>query len=93
MIAMPPKVGSTLDDYREYYSALAEVTMRPIMIQTTPNLPGLVVETDLILELAARYPHLGYVKEEWQPVFERISALVGLLRITGAYQSVRRSAS
>ncbi len=41
MIAMPPKVGDSLEDYREYYSALAGVTSRPIMIQTSPNRPGL----------------------------------------------------
>ena len=89
MIAMPPKVGSSLDDYREYYGALARVTSRPVMLQTTPNLPGLDFETELILELATRYPHLGYVKEEWQPVFERISALVGQPQIQRVYSAMR----
>ncbi len=89
MIAMPPKVGSSLDDYRVYYSALAEVTSRPVMIQTTPNLAGVEFETELILELAKRYPHLGYVKEESQPVFERISALVGQPQIQRVYSAMR----
>jgi 4-hydroxy-tetrahydrodipicolinate synthase len=89
MIAMPPKVGSSLDDYREYYGALAEVTSRPVMIQTTPNLRGLEFETELILELASRYPHLGYVKEESQPVFDRISALVGQPQIQRVYSAMR----
>ena len=40
MIAMPPKVGSSLADYRAYYGALARTTERPVMIQTQPNLPG-----------------------------------------------------
>ena len=89
MIAMPPKEGSSLDDYREYYSALAAVTSRPVMIQTTPNLPGVEFETDFILELAARYPHLGYVKEESQPVFERIAALVGKPQIQRVFSAMR----
>ena len=89
MIAMPPKVGGSLDDYREYYGALAGVTSRPVTIQTTPNLPGVEFETEVILELAHRYPHLGYVKEESQPVFERISALVGQPQIQRVYSAMR----
>jgi len=89
MIAMPPKVGSSLADYREYYGALAQVTERPVMIQTQPNLPGVEFDTELILELAARYPHLGYVKEEAQPVFERIQALVGQPSIRRVYSAMR----
>ena len=89
MIAMPPKVGNSLDDYREYYSALAEVTSRPIMIQTQPNLPGVVFGTDFMLELADKYPNLGYVKEEAQPVFDRIQALVGQPQIKRVYSAMR----
>ncbi len=89
MIAMPPKVGDSLEDYREYYSALAGVTSRPIMIQTQPNLPGVQFTTDFILELASRYPNLGYVKEEAQPVFERIQALVGQPQIQRVYSAMR----
>jgi len=89
MIAMPPKVGSSLTDYRGYYSALASVTERPVMIQTQPNLPGLEFETQLILELADRFPQLGYVKEEAQPVFDRIEALVGRPEIQRVYSAMR----
>ena len=89
MIAMPPKVGDSLEDYREYYSALAEVTSRPIMIQTSPNRPGLEFKTDFIKELADQYPNLGYVKEEVQPVFERIQALVGQPQIKRVYSAMR----
>ena len=89
MIAMPPKVGDSLEDYREYYSALAEVTSRPIMIQTSPNRPGLEFKTDFIKELADQYPNLGYVKEEVQPVFERIRALVGQPQIKRVYSAMR----
>ena len=89
MIAMPPKVGSSLADYRAYYGALAEVTSRPVMLQTQPNLPGVEFETDFILELARRYPHLGYVKEEAQPVFDRIQALVGQPGIHRVFSAMR----
>lgn len=89
MIAMPPKVGSSLADYQTYYSALAGVTERPVMIQTQPNLPGVTFETDLILELAARHPQLGYVKEEAQPVFDRIQTLVGQPQIQRVYSAMR----
>ena len=89
MIAMPPKVGSSLDDYRAYYGALAKVTERPVMIQTQPNLPGVEFDTDFILELADQYPNLGYVKEEAQPVFDRISALVGQPQIKRVYSAMR----
>jgi dihydrodipicolinate synthase/N-acetylneuraminate lyase len=89
MIAMPPKVGDSLEDYREYYTALARVTSRPIMIQTSPNRPDVVFETDFILELADEYPNLGYVKEEVQPVFDRIQALVGQPQIQRVYSAMR----
>ncbi|MDH3207365.1 MAG: dihydrodipicolinate synthase family protein [Gemmatimonadota bacterium] len=89
MIAMPPKVGTSLSDYRAYYTALAHVTERPVMIQTQPNLPGVEFDTDFILELASRYPHLGYVKEEAQPVFDRIQALVGQPQIQRVYSAMR----
>jgi 4-hydroxy-tetrahydrodipicolinate synthase len=89
MIAMPPKVAASLEDYREYYTALAHVTERPIMIQTQPNPPGVEFRTDFILELAARHPHLGYVKEEAEPVFERIQALVGRPEIRRVYSAMR----
>lgn len=89
MIAMPPKVGSSLADYRDYYSGLAGVTERPVMIQTQPNLPGVTFGTDFILELADRHPNLGYVKEEAEPVFDRIQALVGHPQIKRVYSAMR----
>ena len=89
MIAMPPKVGTSLTDYRRYFSGIAEVTRRPIMVQTQPNLLGVTFETDFILQLARQYPHLGYVKEEDEPVFERIQALVGQPGIQRVYSAMR----
>jgi 4-hydroxy-tetrahydrodipicolinate synthase len=89
MIAMPPKVGSSLADYRRYFAGIAGVTSRPIMIQTQPNLPGVTFETDFILGLVREHPHLGYVKEEAEPVFDRIQALVGAPGIQRVYSAMR----
>ena len=89
MIAMPPKVGSSLTDYRRYYAGLAGVTRRPIMIQTQPNLPGVTFDTSFILQLVRQYPNLGYVKEEAEPVFDRIEALVGQPGIQRVYSAMR----
>jgi 4-hydroxy-tetrahydrodipicolinate synthase len=87
-IAMPPRSAKSVGDYREYYGELGRATARPVILQTVPNPPGVEFSTDLVLELAARHPHLGYVKEEEQPVFDRIQALVAkrppLHRVYGA---------
>jgi dihydrodipicolinate synthase/N-acetylneuraminate lyase len=75
MIAMPPSEGKSEADYREYFVALAKATNRPVIIQTTGgnrNIPP--PSTDLILGLAREYPPLGYVKEESDPLVERMRA-------------------
>jgi 4-hydroxy-tetrahydrodipicolinate synthase len=74
MIAMPPRVASSLDDYREYFRALAKVTTRPVILQTTGGVPALTPSVDLMVGLAREYPHLGYIKEESEPVVERMKA-------------------
>src|SRR3954468_24788897 len=35
MIAMPPSAAHSVDDYREYFRALARTTARPVFIQTS----------------------------------------------------------
>jgi dihydrodipicolinate synthase/N-acetylneuraminate lyase len=89
MIAMPPKVGTSLTDYRRYFSGIAGVTRRPVIIQTQPNLPGVTFDTDFILQLVRLYPNLGYVKEEAEPVFDRIQALLGRPGIQRVYSAMR----
>ncbi|MBM4183584.1 MAG: dihydrodipicolinate synthase family protein [Gemmatimonadetes bacterium] len=89
MIAMPPKVGTSLTDYRRYFTGIAGVTRRPVMIQTQPNLPGVTFDTEFILQLVRQYPHLGYVKEEAEPVFDRIQALIGQPGIQRVYSAMR----
>ena len=75
VIAMPPREAKSLDDYREYYRALARVCRRPFFIQTTGGAKGVVPSVEFLVELAGEFPHLGYVKEETSPVIERMQAL------------------
>jgi 4-hydroxy-tetrahydrodipicolinate synthase len=76
LIAMPPYEGKSLDDYRAYYRALARASKRPIFIQTTGGAKGLDPPVELIVELAREFPHLGYVKEELEPLFPRMKMLI-----------------
>jgi 4-hydroxy-tetrahydrodipicolinate synthase len=74
LIAMPPTSGQSMDDYREYFRALANATERPVFIQTSGGARDLAPSVDLILELAREFPHLAYVKEESAPLVERMVA-------------------
>ena len=75
MIAIPPTEAKSLDDFRQYYRALARVTRRPIFIQTTGGAKGIILEVQAIVDLAREFPNLGYVKEEQAPVLDRMIAL------------------
>ena len=72
VIAMPPTTGQTMEDYRQYFRALAAVARRPVIVQTSGGNRALAPSTDLIVELARDYPHFGYVKEETAPVLDRM---------------------
>lgn len=74
VIAMPPSTGTTMDDYRGYFHALAAATKRPVFVQTSGGARDLPPATDLIIELARQFPHFGYVKEESQPLIPRLQA-------------------
>ncbi|MCC6342583.1 MAG: dihydrodipicolinate synthase family protein [Bryobacterales bacterium] len=75
LIAIPPSSASSLDDYRRYYSTLAESARRPLFIQTTGGAKGITPPVEMIASLARQFPSLGYVKEEAAPVVERMLAL------------------
>lgn len=75
LIAMPPKTAKSQSEYREYYTALAKLSSRPVFIQSVLEAQAAPFTVDLILELAGRFPHLGYVKEEHDPALERIAQL------------------
>ena len=74
MIAMPPTSGTSMDDYRAYFRALAGATTRPVIVQTSGGARGIVPTTDLIIELAREFPHVAYVKEESNPLIPRMQA-------------------
>jgi len=75
LIAIPPTEARSLEDFRGYYMALAEATERPLFIQTTGGARGIEPKIETIVELARRYPNLGYVKEEYRPVIGRMKQL------------------
>jgi 4-hydroxy-tetrahydrodipicolinate synthase len=75
LIAMPPSQAKSVDDYRAYYRALAGVTKRPFFIQTTGGAKGITPPVELLVELAREFPNFGYVKEEAEPVIERMKTL------------------
>jgi dihydrodipicolinate synthase/N-acetylneuraminate lyase len=75
IIAIPPTEAKSLDDFREYYRALARATRRPLFIQTTGGAKAVVPTTELLVDLAKEFPNCGYVKEEQTPVIERMQAL------------------
>jgi dihydrodipicolinate synthase/N-acetylneuraminate lyase len=76
MIAMPPSGAKSLDDYRGYFRALGALTRRPVIIQTSGGAKGLTPPVDMMIALAQEYPHLGYAKEESEPLIERMKTLV-----------------
>jgi 4-hydroxy-tetrahydrodipicolinate synthase len=72
LIAMPPSAARSLDEYREYFRALARTTSRPVIVQTSGGARDLTPTVDLIVELAREFPHVAYVKEESAPLVERM---------------------
>ena len=75
MIAIPPTTAGSLADFREYYAALAGVTSRPVFIQTSGGAPEVEPTVDFMVELARDFPNLAYIKEERDPVHERMRGL------------------
>jgi len=75
LIAIPPTEAKTLEDFRQYYRALARSTTRPLFIQTTGGAKGITPAVSFLLDLAREFPNCGYVKEEFQPVISRMKEL------------------
>jgi 4-hydroxy-tetrahydrodipicolinate synthase len=75
MIAIPPTEARSLDDFRDYYRALARMTRRPFFIQTSGASPDINPTVEFLIEMGRDFPHFGYVKEEHNPIYERIPAL------------------
>ena len=76
MIAIPPTVAKSPDDYRQYFRALCKTTKRPVFIQTSGGASDVEPTVDFIIELARELPNFGYVKEEHDPVIPRMKALI-----------------
>lgn len=78
IISRPPDEGKTEADLRAYWRALAEVAQRPVIIQTTggTTYKGQPPSTKLLIELGRDFPHFGYVKEEANPVLQRMRELL-----------------
>ncbi len=75
LIAMPPSEAKSLDDFRDYFRALARATSRPLFFQTTGGAKGIVPEVDFLVELSKEFSNCGYIKEETAPVIDRMLAL------------------
>jgi len=90
MISRPPDSGKTQDDMRRYWRALAAVTKRPVILQTTGGVAykGPTPSVPLMIGLAKEFPNFGYVKEEAGNVIGRMRALVAakppIRRVFGA---------
>ena len=79
IISRPPDSGETQDDLRQYWRALASVTKRPVILQTTGSggiYKGPAPSIELMIELAEKYPNFGYVKEEAAGVITRMRMLL-----------------
>lgn len=76
VIAMPPTTGTSLDDYRSYFRALGKAFTGPAFVQTSGGAKNLFPSVELIVDLAKEFPHMAYVKEESDPVVQRMQAEV-----------------
>lgn len=77
IISRPPDSGLTEADLEQYWRALAGITKRPIIMQTTGGVAykGPVPSVPLMIELAKEFPQFGYIKEEADPVISRTREL------------------
>lgn len=76
VIAMPPTTGTSLDEYRSYFRALGKAFTGPTFVQTSGGAKNLFPSVELIVDLAKEFPHMAYVKEESDPVVQRMQAEV-----------------
>jgi dihydrodipicolinate synthase/N-acetylneuraminate lyase len=73
IIAIPPTQAKSLDDFREYYRAIARAAHRPLFMQTTGGAKGITPTVEFVLDLARELPNFRYVKEEFEPVIDRMT--------------------
>lgn len=75
LIAIPPKEAKSLEEFRNYYATLARSTKRRLFIQTTGGPKGIEPTIDMLAGLSREFPNLGYIKEEFSPIVERMKEL------------------
>lgn len=75
IIAIPPTEAKTIDDFLNYYRALAKITKRPIFVQTSGGAKSINPEVKYLVELAREFPNCAYIKEEYPPIVERMRDL------------------
>lgn len=75
VIAIPPSEARSLDECRAYYRALCRSTRLPVFIQTSGAPKGMEPAIPFIVELAREFPNFGYVKEEVEPLVDRMLEL------------------
>jgi len=77
IISLPPyQKGPSEEDVAEYFRTLARTVSIPIFIQNSGGQYGPAMSVDMMISLAREYPTIAYVKEEADPVLERITELV-----------------
>lgn len=75
LIAIPPTEAKSLDDYREYYSALCRLTQRPVFCQTAGGAPGIEPTVEFLVEMGRKFHNFGYLKEEYKDSISRMKEL------------------
>ena len=64
-----------LNGDRDRVATVQVADRKQIFVQTTGGSKKVTPEIEFLLELAREFPNFGYVKEELQPVTERMSEL------------------
>jgi len=75
LMAIPPTEAKSLDDYREYYSALCRMTERPVFCQTAGGAPDVEPTVEFLVEMGRKFDNFGYLKEEYKDSLPRMKEL------------------
>jgi 4-hydroxy-tetrahydrodipicolinate synthase len=76
MIMAPAICGADVSKHITYYSAVAALTLLPIMLQNAPQPMGAGLSPDAVAEIVRAVPQIRYVKEETLPCGHNITALL-----------------
>ncbi|MFC1692746.1 dihydrodipicolinate synthase family protein [Candidatus Latescibacterota bacterium] len=76
IISLPPYTSNaTVEATAEYFRTLARTVSLPIFVQNSGGTYGPAMPIDMIISIAREYPAVSYIKEEAEPVFERMVEL------------------